>query len=179
MNWMDHLNALIVGTGAAVLVVGLVVLRSSGLAEGTRLFAAQTAQRSLSSQLQTDLEHLGIGRPPGAPPVLEASATRLVFYSVADTLGTPALIRYDVEPDGPGRSRVVRSVDGVRPRQGYPVTDFQVTLLGADGQPTVGVAGVRAVGVRTEADLPFEDTAEDVPLSWATVVRPIALQYPY
>ena len=179
MNWMDHLNALMVGGGAVLLIVGLVVLRSSGLAEGTRLFAAQSAQRSLTSQLQTDLEHVGVGRPPGARSVLEATPERFAFHGVSDTLGTPALILYEVEPDGPGRSRVYRSVNGVRPGQGYPVTDFEVTPLDADGQPAVGLVGIRAIAVRAESDLPFEDAVQDVPLSWATVVRPIALQYRY
>ena len=176
ISWLDQLNALIVAAGGMLIIVGLMVLRSSGLIDGTRLTAGQALQRSLTEQLQVDLDHLGVGRPPGAPAILEATATRFAFHSVADTLGTPAVVAYEADLSGAGR--VVRSLDGV-PGPAHEVTSFTLTPLDELGQPATSLADVRAISVHVDRDLPFDAPSDEVPLSWSTVVRPIALQYTY
>ena len=197
ISWFDQLNSTLVAAGAVLIVGGLVTIRASGTQEGTRLFAAQSVQRSLTDQLQIDLDNLGIGRSGGVAPVIEASATRLAFHGVADTLGTAAIISYDIVDNG-GDIRVTRSVDGVVQGGTHQVLEFTVELQDASGNPVASPTSddLRAVSVHVERKLPFvskaqaavnnqtagpstDGSAPDPSVGWTTTVRPMALQYRY
>lgn len=183
MHWFDHITSTIVAAGAVLLLGALVLIRTTSIADGTRLFATQAAQRALTDQIQIDLDNLGIQAPPGAPRVLEASPTRFAFYSVVDTVGTPGLVAYEVEPAG-SVLRVRRRVDGqVRATWGG-VTRFRVSLLDGAGAPATPET-VRQVDVRVERETAHASAVAqpgqtlDPTVGWSTTVRPISLQYPY
>ncbi|WP_412062885.1 hypothetical protein [Rubrivirga sp. IMCC45206] len=188
MHWFDHLSSVVVAGGAVLLGAALLWVRADVATSGTRLFAAQTHHRSFTEQLALDLDNLGVQRPVGAPAIVEASPTRLAFHGLADTLGTPAIIAYEMGPAAADGTRDMRrTVDGDTHGGTHGVTVFDVTLLDGADAPTADPAAAVAVQVRVERLTPFQNASAaalpgatpDPRVGWTTTVRPLALRYTY
>lgn len=183
MYWFDHITSVLVAASAVLLLGALVLIRTTSVADGTRLFATQVTQRALTEQIQIDLENLGVQIPIGNPRVIEASPARFAFHTIVDTLGTPGRVAYDIEPVG-SVFRVRRSVNDKVQGTWGGIQRFRITLQDGAGAPAT-IQTVRQVDVRIEREVlhaaskPQPGQTFDSTVGWGTTVRPISLQYPY
>lgn len=185
MHWLDHLNAILVGSVVLLLSIGIYALLAQGSREDVQVHAGATFRASLVSQLEVDFENLGAGLLVGQTAILSHDSTHVRFHSVKDQSGTPGILEYRLVPtsveNGVQLYRLERSADGV-PTGGSTgrLLAFDLTFRDETGTDVPATSpDVETVDLWVQWSLGLGgQTARDVRhASWGTTIHPAPLQY--
>ena len=90
MSWIDHLNAILVGSVVLLFALGVYSILSQGAREDVQVHAGTAFRESLVTQLELDFENLGAGTLAGGSPVLSADSNSAIIWRARSTRPAPA-----------------------------------------------------------------------------------------
>ena len=185
MHWIDHLNAILVGSVVLMMSIGAYVLMGEGSREDVQVSAGTSFRESLVSQIEIDFENLGAGLLAGETAVLSHDSTHVRFRSVIDQAGSLGIVEYRIVPadveDGVQLYRLDRFANGVATGGSAPrLVTFDLTFRNDAGATVPATsAAMRAVDVWVQWSLGLGgNTARDVRhASWGSTIHPAPLRF--
>lgn len=182
---LDHIASILVSGAVLLLVIATNLGAQRAAVEETVAYAAKVQTLNLADYLEDDLLLIGDGTSDTIEDVMtngDGQTTEFSFWR-EDDMGVDMLVSYtltetdsvEIDDEWIQMYRLDRTENGVAAGGGSStLSQFQITMLNAAGNPTAGVAAARLLRVRAVNVYPYGDP-DDMDMFrsyWGITVRP-------
>jgi len=182
---LDHIASILVSGAVLLLVIATNLGAQRAAVEETVAYAAKVQTLNLADYLEDDLLLIGDGTSDTIDDVetnSDGQTTEFSFWR-EDDLGIDMLVSYtltetdsvEIDDEWIQLYRLDRTENGVAAGGGSStLSQFQITMLNAAGNPAAGIAAARLLRVRAVNVYPFGDP-DDMDMFrsyWGITVRP-------